>query len=100
MRVLLISSGALFLVSTGAFFLYVPLLSIATAVLILVGLTLMFGLGFQAGSQGMVPCEAVEDQAWYVASIARALLQVQSARELNQWQSARHEQGSSRQEVG
>jgi hypothetical protein len=71
MRVLLISSGALFLVSTGAFFLYVPPLSIATAVLILVGLTLMFGLGFQAGGQGMVPCEAIEDQAWYLAGIAR-----------------------------
>jgi len=56
MRVLMISSGALFLVSTGAFFLYVPPLSIATAVLFLVGLTLMFGLGFQAGGQGMVPC--------------------------------------------
>jgi hypothetical protein len=59
MRVLMISSGALFLVSTGAFFLYVPPLSIATAVLFLVGLTLMFGLGFQAGGQGMVPSEAL-----------------------------------------
>jgi hypothetical protein len=95
MRVLLISSGALFLVSTGAFFLYIPPLSIATVVLILVGLTLMFGLGFQAGGQGMVPCEAVEDQAWYLAGIARALLQVQSARELNH----RNEQRSNREEV-
>ena len=47
--------------STGAFFLYVPPLSIATAVLFLMGLTLMFGLGFQAGGQGMVPSETLGD---------------------------------------
>lgn len=64
MRTLVIASGALFLASTGAFFLYVPPLSIATVVLILVGLTLMFGLGFQAGGQGMVPPEAAGNQAW------------------------------------
>ncbi len=79
MRLLLIASGALFLASTGAFFLYVPPLSIATVALILVGLTLMFGLGFQAGGQGMIPCEAAVNQAWYFASVVRALLQVQSA---------------------
>jgi hypothetical protein len=48
-RVIAASSGALVLGSTGAFFLFVPLLSIATVVVLLVGLTLMFGLGFQAG---------------------------------------------------
>ncbi len=58
MRFLLFASGTPFLASTGAFFLYIPPLSIATVVLILVGLTLMFGLGFQAGGHGMVPCEA------------------------------------------
>jgi hypothetical protein len=62
MRFLIIASGALFLASTGAFFLYIPPLSIATVVLILVGLTLMFGLGFQAGGQGMVPIENTEKQ--------------------------------------
>ena len=62
MRFLLMGSGALFLASTGAFFLYIPPLSIATVVLILVGLTLMFGLGFQAGGQGMVPIEIAENQ--------------------------------------
>jgi hypothetical protein len=92
MRFLLIASGALFLASTGAFFLYVPPLSIATVVLILVGLTLMFGLGFQAGGQGMVPREAIGNQAWHGASIGRALLQAQSARRLNQQENHRHEQ--------
>jgi len=43
--------AALFLGSAGAFFLYVPPLSIATVVLIVVGLMLMFGLGFQAGAR-------------------------------------------------
>jgi hypothetical protein len=94
MRVLLIASGALLLASTGAFFLYVPPLSIATVVLILVGLTLMFGLGFQAGGRGMVPCEAAGTQAWYFASIVRTLLQAQSAIGINQWENHRHEQRS------
>jgi len=49
-RCFLASSGALFLGSAGAFFLFVPLLSIATVVLMVVGLMLMFGLGFQAGA--------------------------------------------------
>ena len=62
MRFLLTASGALFLASTGAFFLYIPPLSIATVVLMLVGLTVMFGLGFQAGGQGMVPVEDAENQ--------------------------------------
>ena len=44
-RFLLASSGALFLGSIGAFFLFVPMLSIATVVWILVGLVQMFGLG-------------------------------------------------------
>ncbi len=48
-RFMLAVSGALFLGSAGAFFLFVPLLSIATVVVLLVGLMLMFGLGFQAG---------------------------------------------------
>lgn len=50
-RLLLASSGALFLGSVGAFFLFVPLLSIATVVLMLVGLFLMFGFGFQLGAR-------------------------------------------------
>jgi hypothetical protein len=48
-RLMLASSGVLILGSTGAFLLFVPVLSIATVALMLVGLTLMFGLGFQAG---------------------------------------------------
>jgi hypothetical protein len=94
MRLLLIASGALFVASTGAFLLYVPPLSIVTVALILVGLTLMFGLGFQAGGRGMVPCEAAGTQAWYFASIVRALLQAQSASGLNQREDHRHEQQS------
>jgi hypothetical protein len=49
-RLLLASSGALFLGSTGAFFLFVPLLSIMTVAWMLGGLMLMFGLGVQVGS--------------------------------------------------
>jgi hypothetical protein len=58
-RILLASSGALFLGSTGAFFLYVPLLSIMTAAWMLVGLMLMFGLGVQVGTRVMLPSESV-----------------------------------------
>jgi hypothetical protein len=54
-RVLLASSGVLFLGSTGAFFLYVPLLSIMTVAWMLVGLMLMFGLGVQVGTRVMLP---------------------------------------------
>lgn len=57
-RVLLASSGALFLGTTGAFFLYVPLLSIMTAAWMLVGLMLMFGLGVQVGTRVMLPSES------------------------------------------
>lgn len=62
-RYLLASSGALFLGGSGAFFLFVPLMSIATIVLMLGGLMLMFGLGFQAGAQEMTPLESVDDPA-------------------------------------
>jgi hypothetical protein len=48
------AAGALFLGSTGAFFLMVPMFSIATVVWILTGLMLMFGLGFQAGTRNGV----------------------------------------------
>ena len=57
-RFLWASTGALFLGSIGAFFLLVPLLSIMTAVWILLGLMVMFGLGFQAGTERMPTAEA------------------------------------------
>jgi hypothetical protein len=40
----------LLLASIGAFFLLVPLLSLATVVCMLTGLILMFGLGMQFGT--------------------------------------------------
>jgi hypothetical protein len=55
LRILLASFGALFLGSVGAFFLFVSVLSIATVVLMLVGLMLMFGLGVQVGTRTMAP---------------------------------------------
>jgi hypothetical protein len=51
-------SAALFLCSIGAFFLFVPMLSIASVVAILGGLMLMFGLGVQTGNQQLVPAES------------------------------------------
>jgi hypothetical protein len=54
-RVLLAMCGALVLASIGAFFLFVPLLSIATVICLVAGMLLMFGLGFQMGPQGMLP---------------------------------------------
>ncbi len=60
LRILLALSGALFLGSIGAFFFFVPLLSIATMVSILVGLTVMFWLGVQVGSQRMLLPEKAE----------------------------------------
>jgi hypothetical protein len=49
-RFLLAASATLFLASAGAFFLLVPLLSLATVVCMLGGLILMFGLGMQFGT--------------------------------------------------
>jgi hypothetical protein len=43
------SVGILFLGTLGAFFLFVPIMSIAIVTLILIGLALMFVLGWQAG---------------------------------------------------
>ena len=58
-RFLLACFGVLFLGSTGAFFLFVPLLSIMTAAWLLVGLMLMFGLGFQLGTQRIPASETI-----------------------------------------
>jgi hypothetical protein len=57
MQLLLTFAGAMFLASIGAFFLFVPVLSIGTMISILVGLTLMFWLGVQAGSHGILTLE-------------------------------------------
>jgi hypothetical protein len=43
----------------GAFFLFVPLLSVVTVACILVGLMLMFWLGIQVGTRGLAPYEIV-----------------------------------------
>jgi len=51
-RIVLAASAALLLGSIGAFFLFVPVLSIATVICVGAGLMLMFGLGFQMGPQG------------------------------------------------
>jgi hypothetical protein len=62
-RVFSIFSGALFLGSLAAFFLFVPLLSITSVVAMLGGLMLMFGLGLQAGNRRLVPAESIAKQA-------------------------------------
>jgi hypothetical protein len=53
-RFLTIASAVLLLASIGAFFLLVPLLSLATVVCMLTGLVLMFGLGTQFGRPAAV----------------------------------------------
>jgi uncharacterized iron-regulated membrane protein len=76
-RFFLAFSGALFLGSAVAFFLFVPLLSLATVVLMVVGLMLMFGLGFQAGAKRMKPSERN----------APVLLQVHDTGGFDEWES-------------
>ncbi len=58
-RFLLTFSGALMLGGTGAFFLFVPPLLIATVTALLMGFMLMFVLGLQVGTQSMLPVEGV-----------------------------------------
>jgi hypothetical protein len=60
LRAVLALSGALFLGSIGAFLVFVPLVSIASMVSILVGLTVMFWLGVQVGTRGMLVPERAE----------------------------------------
>ena len=52
LRFLMACIGLLLLGSIGAFFLFVPLLSIVAVVCLLLGLMLMFGLGVHVGTQG------------------------------------------------
>lgn len=84
-RLMLAVSGALLMGSTGAFLLLVSPVSIATVALILVGLLLMFGFGFQAGAQ--------------VVRIPHPLAQVQSIRGLQNREDPRNEPGSEHKEV-
>ncbi len=49
LRFVMASAGVLFAGSTGAFFLLVPVFSIMTIASILVGLMLVFGIGFELG---------------------------------------------------
>jgi hypothetical protein len=58
-RFLLAFCGTLMLGSTGAFFLFVPPLLIATITLLLMGFMLMFVLGLQVGTQSMLRVEGV-----------------------------------------
>jgi len=66
----------MFLGSVGAFFWFVPLLSVATIVLIMLGLVLMFGLGVQVGTPGMSPFASIEKQAEYSPSRLRSLIRL------------------------
>jgi hypothetical protein len=72
-RFLLAFSGTLTLGGTGAFFLFVPPLLIATVTFVLMGFMLMFVLGLQVGTQSMLPVEGAttlkSDQA---SSLERA----------------------------
>jgi hypothetical protein len=54
MRIFLTASGVLLLGSISAFFLFVPVLSIATVICLVAGLMLMFGLGFQMRPPGIL----------------------------------------------
>jgi hypothetical protein len=61
MQVLLAFAGVMFLASIGAFLLFVPVLSIATMVSILIALTLMFWLGVQLGAHGRLTPEKASE---------------------------------------
>ena len=63
-RFLVSFTGVLFVGSTGAFFLLVPILSIVTVCCMVAGLMLMFGLGFQAGSRSIPLSESLGKQTW------------------------------------
>ena len=58
-RFLLAFPAALFLGSTGAFFLFVPPLLIAAVTVLLMGFMLMFVLGLQVGTHAMFPSDGV-----------------------------------------
>jgi uncharacterized membrane protein YraQ (UPF0718 family) len=57
-RIFLAFSSVVLLGTLAAFLLFIPVLSIATVVCVLVGLTLMFALGVQVGTRQMVPAES------------------------------------------
>jgi hypothetical protein len=57
-RSLLALAGLLFLGSAGAFFMFAPVLSIATVASLLMGLMLMFWLGVEVGTQPAYPRES------------------------------------------
>jgi hypothetical protein len=61
-RLVVACSGILLLGATGAFFMYVSILSIAAVVVILMGLVFMFLLGVQAGRQP-IPVPAVPSRS-------------------------------------
>ena len=90
-RLILVSSSALFAGSAGAFFLFVPPLSIATVVLIVVGLMLMFGLGFQTGAQGMTPSEIVGGAALRFDNIPCVIPHIQSVAGFQELETPRNE---------
>lgn len=56
-RLLLTFVGALLIGALTAFFLFVPILTIATTTAILMGLVLMFCLGVQVGNRELVPVQ-------------------------------------------
>jgi hypothetical protein len=86
-RFLLAFSGVLFLGSAVAFFLFVPLLSIATVVLMVAGLMLMFVLGFQVGAQRTSERNTP------------VLLQVPDTGGFNEWENHRNDPSLDRERV-
>ena len=58
-RIFSIFSGFLVLGSVGAFFLFVPVLSIAAAICVLTALILMFALGLRMGQPALLSAENV-----------------------------------------
>ena len=59
-RFLLAFSGALFVCSIGAFFLFVPPLLIAFAALLVTGVTLVFCLGIHLELQPVPPSDGID----------------------------------------
>jgi hypothetical protein len=68
-KCLFCSIGLLLLASVGAFFLYVPILTLVAGLVVMVGLVLMFVLGVLSGRRRMIHRHALQVVKPQVANV-------------------------------